>query len=199
MCNVRYSKNPQPPKFYTNIRCAACEETFCKMNQLELNLEKIAIIGAQKEDENFDFRVFLKGLDFAQVDKIVLRIDKEIRDKIDCTKCGNCCISLRPCVTDSEIDVLSRIDNVTQPEFVNGFVEIDSFEGIKCLKDTPCKYLVDKSCSIYTNRPEDCKSYPHTNKTRFVTRTHRMIENYGICPIVFNLFEQLKKELKYKY
>lgn len=169
-----------------------------KMKHLELNIEKIALIGEQKEEENFDFRIFLKGQDFKQVDRFVERIDKEVRAQIDCENCGNCCKSLRPCVTDSEIDTLSQIDNLTQKDFVKGFVEIDNFEGIKYLKDTPCKYLVDKSCSIYTNRPEDCKSYPHTQKKEFITCTLGLIENYGICPIVFNLFEQLKQELDYK-
>lgn len=128
------------------------------MKQLELNIEKIALIGEQKEEENFDFRVFLKGQDFKQVDKIVQRLDKKIICQIDCEKCGNCCKSLRPCVTDSEIDKLSRFDNLTQHDFITRFVEIDNSEQIKYLKDTPCKYLEEKSCSIYKNRPEDCKS-----------------------------------------
>ena len=169
------------------------------MKQLELNIETIAIIGEQKEKENYDFRAFLKGLDFEHVDKIVHRIDKDVRTQIDCKKCGNCCKTLRPCVTDSEIETLSQIDNLTQREFQSRFVEIDDFEGVKYLKNTPCKYLVDKSCSIYTNRPEDCKSYPHTQKDEFITRTLGMIENFGICPIVYNLFEQLKEELGYNY
>lgn len=169
-----------------------------KMKQLELNIEKIALIRGQKEKENFEFRAFLKGQDFKRIDKIVHRLDKEIRSQIDCKKCGNCCISLRPCVTDSEIDTLSRIDNLTQQDFTARFVEIDNLEEIKYLKDTPCKYLEEKTCSIYTNRPEDCKSYPHTQKSEFITRTLGMIDNYAICPIVFNLFEQLKEELDYK-
>lgn len=169
-----------------------------KMKQLELDIEKIAIIGEQKEEENYNFRAFLKGLDFEHVDKIVHRIDKDVRTQIDCKKCGNCCKTLRPCVTDSEIETLSQIDNLIQHEFQSRFVEIDDFEEIKYLKDTPCKYLVDKSCSIYTNRPEDCKSYPHTQKDEFITRTLGLIENFGICPIVFNLFEQLKQELDFK-
>jgi uncharacterized protein len=129
-----------------------------KMKQLELNIEKIALIGEQKVEENFDFRVFLKGQDFKQVDKIVQRLDKKIICQIDCEKCGNCCKSLRPCVTDSEIDKLSRFDNLTQHDFITRFVEIDNSEQIKYLKDTPCKYLEEKSCFIYKNRPEDCKS-----------------------------------------
>jgi uncharacterized protein len=168
------------------------------MKQLELNIEKIALIGEQKEEENYDFRIFLKGQDFKRIDRIVHRLDKEIRSRIDCEKCGNCCKSLRPSVTESEIDTLSRIDNITQHDFVTKFVEIDNLEGTKYLKDTPCKYLEDKICSIYINKPEDCRSYPHTQKSEFISRTLGMIDNYGICPIVFNLFEQLKEELDYK-
>ena len=168
------------------------------MKQLELNIEKIALIGEQKEKENYSFRIFLKGQDFKRIDRIVHRLDKEIRAQIDCEKCGNCCKSLRPSLTESEIDTLSRIDNVSQHDFITRFVEIDNRDGGKYLKDTPCKYLEDKICSIGLNKPEDCKSYPHTQKSGFVSRTFQMIDNYGICPIVFNLFEQLKEELNYR-
>ena len=102
------------------------------------------------------------------------------------------------CVTESEIKRLSHIENLAPTDFETRFVERDSYEDIKYLKDTPCKFLKGKSCSIYINRPEDCKSYPHTKKTDFISRTLGMIDNYGICPIVFNLFERLKLELGYK-
>lgn len=167
------------------------------MKHLELNLEKIAIIANEKEEENFDFRAFLKGLDFDEVDEIAHRIDKKLRDQIDCQQCGNCCKSLMPSVTNNEIDKLSRIDKISSNDFIDRFIEVDNIDDIKYLKDSPCKYLHYKSCSIYTNRPEVCKSYPHTQKNKFVTRTYGMIDNYGICPIVFNLFEELKYALGY--
>jgi predicted aldo/keto reductase-like oxidoreductase len=88
------------------------------LKQLEIDIEKIARLREQKEKKNFDFRTFLKGQDFKRIDKIVHRIDKEIRSQIDCRKCGNCCKSLRPCVTDFEIDKLSRIDNLAQHDFI---------------------------------------------------------------------------------
>ncbi len=36
-------------------------------------------------------------------------------------------------------------------------------------------------------------------KDCFDSRTLGIIENFGICPIVFNLIEYLKVELNYKY
>ena len=166
-----------------------------EINHLELNLEKIALLGEQNSEENIDFRTFLKGQDFKKVDRIVHRLDKEIKSQIDCQECGNCCESLRPCVTDKEIDKLSRIAKCSKSDFISQYTETDDLDDIKYLKDTPCKFLNNKSCSIYPDRPGDCKSYPHTQKPEFIARTLGMIDNYGICSIVFNLFERLKPEL----
>lgn len=168
------------------------------MKPLELDIEVIAMLGEQNEKENFEFRSFLKGQDSKRVDNIVQRLNKEITSQIDCQKCGNCCIYLEPCLTDSEIIKLSQIEGLTQSEFISRFVEHDSYENINYLKGTPCKFLNEKSCSIYNDRPKVCKSYPHTQKPDFISRTLGMINNYGICPIVFNLFENLKLELNYK-
>ena len=106
---------------------------------------------------------------------------------------------LRPCVTDSEIDYLAQIDKIPKNYYELNFVEKDNFDDIKYLKNTPCKYLKDKECTIYENRPFDCKSYPHTHKKNFTSRSLSMIENYEICPIVFNVYERLKDELNYRY
>ena len=159
------------------------------------SIEKITRIAKQKENENYRFRSFLKGQDSENMDRIVHRLNKEIVELIDCTACGNCCNNLRPCVTNKEIIRLAQIDNMSHEEFVQNFTAKDKFDPVFYLKDTPCKYLKDKKCMIHTDRPEDCKSYPHTHKKSFTSRTLVMINNYGICPIVFNLFERLKKEL----
>lgn len=168
------------------------------MRNLELDIETIKLISQEREEENYDFRAFLKGVDSDKVDKIVRKLNNEIISQIDCQECGNCCKSLRPCVTDSEIENLSHLDKTSTKDYMQKYVEIDDFEDIKYLKDTPCRYLKDKSCTIYESRPFDCKSYPHTQKADFISRTLGMIENYEICPIVFNIYEELKKELDYR-
>ena len=168
------------------------------MINLELNIDRIKLISESKEEENYEFRSFLKGLDSDKVDKIVHKLNDEIVSQIDCQDCGNCCKSLRPCVTNSEIESISQIDKISEIDYIHKFVERDDFDDIKYLKDTPCKYLKDKSCTIYESRPIDCKSYPHTQKDDFTSRTLGMIENYEICPIVFNLYESLKQEFNFK-
>lgn len=61
--------------------------------KVEIDLEKIKIIGKQKEDENWRFRSYLKGLDIEEeeLDKIVHEINNNVTSQIDCTKCANCC------------------------------------------------------------------------------------------------------------
>jgi hypothetical protein len=168
------------------------------MTPIELDIEKIDYLSKRKEKENLRFRTFLKGQNDAKVDSIVHRLNKEVESQIDCTECGNCCKTLRPCVTNKEIETLIKIDKVSREYFIENFTERDDLEDIKYLKDTPCKYLSGKKCSIYDVRPMDCISYPNIHKSSFNSRTLGMIENYGICPIVFNVLERLKIEFNFK-
>jgi Fe-S-cluster containining protein len=166
--------------------------------ELELNLDVIKRLGKEREEENFDFRAFLKGQDFDEVDEIVHRLHEEIFSQIDCTECGNCCNSLRPSITNKEIDRLSKIDKISAKDFEKAFVELDELDKTKYLQDAPCKYLKDKKCTLYAERPETCRSYPHTHKEGFISRLYGVIDNYEICPIVFNLYEHLKVELGFR-
>ncbi len=59
----------------------------------------------------------------------------------------------------------------------------------------PCRMLNGKLCSIYENRPDVCKAYPHLEQPEFTSRLIGVIENVAICPIAFNAFEELKVKL----
>jgi len=52
-----------------NVVCKRKEHS-TKMKHLELDIVKIAQLGVQNEEENFDFRAYLKGQDFKKVDKM---------------------------------------------------------------------------------------------------------------------------------
>jgi len=160
-------------------------------NYIEYDLKKIKQIEKKKESENWRFRAFLKQQDENKIDNIVHRLNKEISEKIDCTKCGNCCKELKPLVTDSEIERLSSHLKISKKIFVNKYIEKDEY-GELYFKNSPCSFLVGTICSVYPNRPEDCKSFPHLHKQDFTSRLFGVLENYSICPIVFNVFEKLK-------
>jgi uncharacterized protein len=59
----------------------------------------------------------------------------------------------------------------------------------------PCPMLDGKLCSIYDNRPEVCRSFPHLEKPLFTSRLMGVIDNVAICPIAFNAYEELKTKL----
>lgn len=168
------------------------------MKPLEIDIDRINQISKIKGKDNIRFRSFLKGQDDNTVDKIVHGINKEVVDQIDCTKCGNCCKSLKPSVSEQEISILARIDMVSRKDYVDKHTDKEDINNSIYLKDSPCKYLKDKKCSIYDSRPNDCKSFPHIDKNCFNSRTLGMIENYAICPIVFNVLERLKVEFKFR-
>ncbi|MBN1676299.1 MAG: hypothetical protein JXR37_34970 [Kiritimatiellae bacterium] len=41
----------------------------------------------------------------------------------------------------------------------------------------------------------DCRSYPHLHKKPFVARLTQAYSNCSVCPIVYNVYEELKKRL----
>jgi uncharacterized protein len=62
-------------------------------------------------------------------------------------------------------------------------------------KTKPCPLLRNGSCSQYEHRPDVCREYPHLDKPGFLGRTWDAIDNCSTCPIVFNVWEQLKEKL----
>jgi len=62
-------------------------------------------------------------------------------------------------------------------------------------RSLPCPLLNENLCVAYPYRPTDCRSYPHIHKTDFVFRLNQAWLNCSVCPIVFNVFELLKRDL----
>lgn len=166
--------------------------------KVEIDLEKIKLIGKQKEDENWRFRSYLKELDIEEeeLDSIVHSINDDVSSQIDCTKCANCCKVFDSVLDEEDVIKLSSGLNLNKDEFKKAYL-VESQEEKDCYNfiKVPCPFLKDNKCSVYENRPKDCQSFPHLHKEEFLTRLIGVIQNYSICPIVFNVYEQLKKEL----
>ncbi len=168
--------------------------------KIETDLNIIKKNSEIREEENFEFRSFLKGQDSEKIDKIVHEFYEKVLGHIDCTKCANCCIELETCFQIEEIDRLTEHLNIDKSEFIKQSTKPDQF-GDKdkyYLNSKPCKFLTDKKCAVYELRPEECNSYPYLHKDNFNSRLLGVIENYAICPLVYNVYELLKQKMNFK-
>src|SRR5258708_4807841 len=62
----------------------------------------------------------------------------------------------------------------------------------------PCPMLNGNLCSIYADRPETCRTFPHLEKPNFISRLYGVIGAVSVCPIAFNVFEDLKNAVGWR-
>lgn len=170
------------------------------LEKIETDLEKIQKLAEQREEENWEFRSFLKGCDYSlkKIDKIAHGLTQEISSRIDCAKCGNCCRAVKPVLTRKDIEKLSKGMVLPADQFREEYLSEDKEEDGFVFKTFPCPLLRGTLCAQYPNRPGACRSYPHLDKEGFIFRLMQVIENYSVCPIVFNVYECLKKRIPRK-
>ena len=165
---------------------------------LEADPKKVAKLAEQKEQANWRLRHRVKCSDLSieEMDAIVHRLYRTISEQIDCRRCANCCKVVSPLLQPDECNRLAEHLCVPTKQFIRDYlVEAKDDDGY-LFKPGDCPFLKDDSCSIYDIRPKDCRSYPHLHKDEFVFRVTQAFSNTYVCPIVYNVFEALKKELR---
>lgn len=161
---------------------------------MEKNLKNIVYISRKNEKKNRDFRAALKfkNLPDKKIDSIVNELNEKFSSEIDCKTCANCCARISPILRNDDIDQISKLLRIKPSVFIKTYLYEDEDKDL-VFKDSPCPFLKNNECSIYEDRPSDCKSYPHLHKKRFISNLMSVIHNCSICPIVFNVYEELKK------
>ena len=164
--------------------------------KLESDPNRVKRLAEEREDENWRFRTFLKGIDLEiqELDAIVHRHYEDVARQIDCCACGNCCREVTPIFSDTDVLRLATGLGMSTGEFVERFLIKDE-DSDMILRDSPCPFYAGSLCTVYDHRPDDCRSFPHLNKDEFVVRLIQVVQSYSVCPVVFNLFEGLQDEL----
>lgn len=162
--------------------------------KIETDLNKIRRLSEDNEDGNWEFRSFLKAYEWQvdDLDAVVHDLYRRVSAAIDCTKCANCCKTVRPVLDGVDIENCSAGLGITPEEFQTEHLKPDDEPGKYVFKKVPCPLLKSNRCSIYSRRPKACRSYPHLHKEGFVSRLWGVVDNCAVCPIAFNVYEHLK-------
>ncbi len=161
------------------------------------DLQQIAILAAERLEENDRFALQVKANSADQMDAVVHRINKNIEQKIDCTLCGNCCRSLMINVSEAEADSLSSHLQVSRASFDDTYLEKGS-NGMMLMNAIPCTFLEANRCNVYEHRFEGCREFPAMHLPGFSKRLFTTLMHYGRCPIIFNIVEEMKDEMGFE-
>lgn len=165
-----------------------------------MKYEDIENLAKEKEDENWEFRKFLKFCDMPddELDHLVFRIADEVSSTIDCTVCGRCCKELRPSLSEEDQKRLAARLELTVEQFKAKYLQYDDTEEREWrMEASPCSFHEDNKCTVYEDRPQNCRDYPYLHEPGFRCRTIGMIERTFTCPIVFTVMEELKQALEF--
>ena len=161
----------------------------------------LRVLAEKKEDENCRFRQFLKmRSDEDEVDRRVFAIARRVTERTDCTACANCCKTVRPSFSEEEIDRLAMRLGIERQRFIETYLERTDpdDDNLWQTRSTPCPFLKDNRCSVYEDRPGDCRGYPYLDQPDFTSRLWGMIERTFTCPIVYEVMEELKPQLGFR-
>src|SRR5258706_11693844 len=161
---------------------------------------RVPVLAEKKLEENGRFRQFLNHrceIDGDELDQRVFDLTKRVWAGIDCTTCANCCKTVRPTFAEEDIQRLARRLGIQRQQLINDYLEPNEpgEDNAWQTRTTPCPFLKDNRCSVYEDRPADCRGYPYLDEPDFVFRTVAMIERTFTCPIVYEVMEELKRSV----
>ena len=129
-----------------------------------------------------------------KLDIFIHNLHDELFEQTDCLACGNCCRTLGPRITDKDVERMAKSVRMKINDFISHYLKTDE-DGDTIFQSMPCPFLgADNYCAIYESRPKACREYPHTNRKRFYQIYNLSVKNAYICPVVFRVLEEIKKQ-----
>jgi Fe-S-cluster containining protein len=126
------------------------------------------------------------------LDKITSSLEKGIWSEVDCLTCANCCKTMTPTFTKTDIRRISKHFDQTPEQFTKQWLRKDR-TGDMMNKTEPCQFLnlKDNKCSIYEIRPVDCSGFPHLPKKKMTDYMHVHKQNLEYCPATYKMVEKM--------
>ncbi len=116
---------------------------------------------------------------------------EEAFDKVDCLQCANCCKNFSPRFKTPDIKRISKLLRMRESDFIETYLKVDE-DGDYVANTAPCPFLgADNYCSIYEDRPSDCRRFPYTDEDVIIKRQPLTLKNSSFCPITYYVLERL--------
>lgn len=137
------------------------------------------------------YRRFLERADRRRVLPRLPALHEEAFQHADCLSCANCCRNYSPRFKTPDIKRISRLLRMREGAFIEAYLRLDE-DGDYVVKSTPCPFLgTDNRCSIYDDRPSDCRRFPYTDEDVLLKRPAITLKNASFCPAVHWVLERL--------
>jgi Fe-S-cluster containining protein len=118
-------------------------------------------------------------------------LHEEAVQRIDCLQCAACCKNYSPRFKTPDIKRISRHLQMKEGAFIEKFLRIDE-DGDFVLQSAPCPFLGnDNRCTIYEERPSDCRRFPYTDEDVILKRPQLTLKNATFCPITYYVLEKM--------
>ena len=131
------------------------------------------------------------------LDKLTATLAPAVWKEVDCLTCANCCKTMSPTFTKTDINRISKHFGQTPQAFTKKWLRKDHI-GDMLNKTEPCQFLDlrDNKCSIYDIRPADCAGFPHLPKRKMVDYMHVHKQNIEFCPATYKLVEKMEESFR---
>ncbi|MCC5922832.1 MAG: YkgJ family cysteine cluster protein [Crocinitomicaceae bacterium] len=149
-------------------------------------------IAQRKQNKKFFNKLKQKNNE-KQLDALFHEAHEAAFEEIDCLQCANCCKTTSPIFRDIDILRLSKRLKMDVSRFVQTYLHLDD-ERDYVLNFAPCPFLGEGNyCAVYTDRPQACREFPHTNRKKMHQILNLTLKNAEICPAVAHVVDNLKK------
>ncbi|HEX2630088.1 MAG TPA: YkgJ family cysteine cluster protein [Chitinophagaceae bacterium] len=137
------------------------------------------------------YKQFLQRADKNKVLKQLPDLHEEAFEKIDCLQCANCCRNYSPRFKTPDVKRIAKHLRMKESVFIETYLKVDD-DGDFVVKTSPCPFLgSDNFCTIYEERPSDCRRFPYTDEDVIIKRQALTLKNSSFCPITYYVLEKL--------
>jgi uncharacterized protein len=137
------------------------------------------------------YKQFLQRADKNAVLKQLPDLHEAAFEKIDCLQCANCCRNYSPRFKTPDVKRIAKHLRMKESVFIETYLKVDD-EGDFVAKSMPCPFLgADNFCTIYEERPSDCRRFPYTDEDIIIKRQALTLKNSSFCPITYYVLEKL--------